>query len=50
MKKIPAAIGDQACLIGMTGKTVYIECDTRKEAEELFEFLSELTQADLKDD
>lgn len=39
MSKIPTAISDQACLISMTRKTVTIDCDTRQEAEELFEWL-----------
>lgn len=44
MKDIPKAIADQACLIGMTKRQVYIECDTREDAEELLDWLINLSK------
>jgi hypothetical protein len=37
----PAALREQACIIGKTGSTVTIECDDADEANELFEWLAD---------
>lgn len=41
--KIPKAISEQASLISITKRTVTIDCDTREDAEELLNWLAELS-------
>ena len=39
VKGYPRALLDQACCIGLIGKNVIIDCETRAEAEEVLDWL-----------
>ncbi len=43
--KIPSALLDQSCCIGLIGKNVVIDCETRAEAEEVLDWLCDARPA-----